>query len=87
MDWIFWFKVPRVPPLHAAHLRVEVALHRVFDGNEQREVRPTQLSQRCCDNLPIWEKLGELHHPAKVLLAIAALQLCTQCVHNLLTVA
>lgn len=36
---------------------------------------PAQLSQQRCDNLLVGKLLGELHHPAQVLLAEAAPEL------------
>ncbi len=44
---------PCAPSFDAAHLRIEVAFQRIIEGNQHREVRPTQLSQQCCDNLSI----------------------------------
>src|SRR3982750_1613057 len=59
------------PPLDAAHLGVEIPLERVCQRDELYEVAPPQLSRQRRDNLRIGEGSGELHHPAKVLLAKA----------------
>lgn len=43
----------------------------VLDGDEQREVGPSQLSQQRRDNLCAGKHLGELEHPSQILLAEA----------------
>ena len=69
-------QLARAPTFEAAHLGVEVARERILDRYQQGEVRPPQLSQQCCDNWPFGKHLGELHHPAEVLLAKTAAVLC-----------
>src|SRR3954453_23185752 len=50
---------------------IEVTLQGIFDWEQQHEVRPSQLSQQCRDNLLVRERLRKLHHPSQVLLAEA----------------
>jgi hypothetical protein len=52
----------RVPALHAAHFRIEFATKSILYRQQQGKVRPSQLSQQCCDNLFIGKLFGELHH-------------------------
>ena len=51
---------PGAPPLRTAHLGVELAFQRIFDGNRQLpKVRPRQLCTQCVHYLLVGECLGE----------------------------
>ena len=63
---------PRVPPLDAAHLGVEVSFQRVVDVDDLLEVSPAQFSPQCGDNLLIREYLGESEHVPQAFLGEAA---------------
>jgi len=75
------------PALGTTHLCVELALQGILHRDQQFEMRPTQLSPQCRDNLGIGKCLRELEHPAQVLLLEAAPepfhQLSPQCGDNL----
>jgi hypothetical protein len=52
-----------VRTLQPAHLRVEVTLERVVQGDNLDEVTPAQLLRQRRNKLAVRELLGELHHP------------------------
>src|ERR1017187_3823181 len=55
-----------VPALDAAHLGIEVALERVVQVDNEREVGPTQLCSQWLHNSGIREDLGKAHHIEEV---------------------
>src|ERR1039458_8966400 len=79
-----------VPALDAAHLGIEVALERVVQVDNEREVGPTQLCSQWLHNSGIREDLGKAHHIEEVTpreaTAELRLQLCTQRGHYLLPI-
>lgn len=81
---------PYAPALDTAHLRVELALQRLFERQQLAEMRPAQLSPQRGDNRFVGEGLRELHHAVHVLLRKAAPvlggQLSRQCGDNLLAI-
>src|ERR1039457_5860921 len=56
-----------VPALDAAHLGIEVALERVVQVDNEREVGPTQLCSQWLHNSGIREDLGKAHHIEEVM--------------------
>jgi hypothetical protein len=80
----------RVPLFDPAHLGVEVALEGIIQVDDPAEMRPTQLSAQCVDNLGIREFLGKPGHVREISrcepLPELGHQFCTHCVQNLLPV-
>src|ERR1035438_718008 len=78
------------PAFEAAHLRIEIALERVVQVDNEREVGPTQLCSQWLHNSGIREDLGKAHHIEEVAPREASpklrLQLCTQRGHYLLPI-
>lgn len=71
---------PRAPRVAPTQLGVELAARsRSLIGTSSLKCEPAQLSPQCGDNSLVGKRLGELDHPAQVLLAeataVALLQL------------